>query len=107
MRVVALACLLLVGAASSAQAIHIHGRWLPDNAAKVSTSADASQLPGGEDRCQLCQTMHSTGLPVSVRVEPVRLVLVETRPTQVVDKTPDSQWHFAMFSRPPPVVETL
>ena len=107
MRLLALACLLLVGAASSAQAAHIHGQWLPDNAAKASTAADASQLPGGEDRCQLCQAMHSAGLPVYVRVEPVRLVLVEIRPAQVVDKKPDSQWHFAMFSRPPPVVETL
>jgi hypothetical protein len=47
--------------------------------------------------------MHSA-LPVSMRVEPVRTLLVECRLAQVVDRAPDSQWHFAMFSRPPPVV---
>jgi hypothetical protein len=91
---------------SSVQAIHIHGQWLPNNSAKATAPADASQLPGGEEHCPLCVAMHST-LPVSTRVEPVRLVAVGIRIAQVVDHAPDSHWHFALFSRPPPVVETL
>jgi hypothetical protein len=102
MRVVALACLLLVGVASSVQAVHVHGRWLPGHATNVGAPADASQLPGGEEHCPLCVAMHSA-LPVAQRVEPVRMVLVECRAAQTVDRAPDSQWHFAMFSRPPPV----
>jgi hypothetical protein len=105
MRVLAYACLLLVIGASSVQAVHIHGQWLPQRAAQVVPAADGSQLPGGEDRCPLCVAMHSA-LPVSTHLEPARLVLVECRPAQAVDHTPDAAWHFAMFSRPPPV-ETL
>jgi hypothetical protein len=29
-------------------------------------------------------------------------VLVECKLATVVDRVPSSQWHFAMFSRPPP-----
>jgi hypothetical protein len=107
MRLLALACLLFVGVASSAQAVHIHGKWLPDNTVKASTAADASQLPGGEEHCPLCLAMHSAALPISAHVEPVRLLVVELRPTQTVEHIPESQWHFAMFSRPPPLVKTL
>jgi len=106
MRTLALACLMLVGSVSFAQAVHIHGEWLPENSHKATVPADASQLPGGEERCPLCIAMHSA-LPVSIRVAEVRRVLVVCKPTQVLDHAPESKWHFAMFSRPPPVVETL
>ena len=99
----AFACLLLVTAASSAQAAHIHGQWLPHQAAQVGSAADVSQVPGGEERCPLCVAMHSA-LPVAVSLQPVQLVLVECRLATVVEQAHDSQWHFAMFSRPPPVV---
>jgi hypothetical protein len=100
---IALACLLLVGAVSTVQAVHVHGEMLPHVSAQVASGANASDLPGGEEHCPLCVAMHSA-LPVSMRVEPVRTLLVECRLAQVVDRAPDSQWHFAMFSRPPPVV---
>ena len=97
------ACLLLVGFASSAQAVHIHGDWLPHQAAQVGAAADASQLPGGEERCPLCVAMHSA-LPTVVSLQPVQMVLVECKPATVVEQRHDAQWHFAMFSRPPPAV---
>jgi hypothetical protein len=100
--VLAFACLLLVAGASSVQAVHIHGQWLPKNAAQVGAPADASQLPGGEDHCPLCVAMHSA-LPVTAHVEPARLVLVECKVVLGVDRAPETAWHFAMFSRPPPV----
>jgi hypothetical protein len=49
--------------------------------------------------------MHSA-LPVRAHVEPTRLMLMESRLAQGVDHIPAAAWHFAMFSRPPPV-ETL
>jgi hypothetical protein len=106
LRVFALACVLLFSVASSVQAVHIHGQWLPESAAKAAAPADASQLPGGEEHCPLCIAMHSA-LPVSASVAPVRMVPVGHRLMQVVDHAPDAAWHFALFSRPPPSVETL
>jgi hypothetical protein len=49
--------------------------------------------------------MHSA-LPVAARVQVVRLVLVECKVVQCTDHAPETLWHFAMFSRPPPV-ETI
>jgi hypothetical protein len=106
MRVLALACLLLVGVASSVQAAHIHGKWLPEHAQKAAAPADASQLPGGEEHCPLCVAMHSA-LPVAQRVTPVHVVVTEARVETAADRAPDARWHFALFSRPPPVLETL
>ena len=103
LRVLASACLLLVSFASSAQVVHIHGDWLPHHAAHVEQLADASQLPGGEERCPLCVAMHSA-LPVSNRVANVSLTTVVCRLVSAVDRLPVSQWHFARFSRPPPVL---
>jgi hypothetical protein len=105
LRALALACLFLVVGASSVQAVHIHGQWLPNHAVQVGAAADGSQLPGGEDHCPLCVAMHSA-LPVAAHVEPTRLVLVECRAVRGIDRAPESAWHFAMFSRPPPT-ETL
>jgi hypothetical protein len=102
LRMVALACLLLVTGASSAQAAHVHGRWLPHHETQVGALADLSQLPG-EEHCPLCVAMHSA-MPAMSRVQPVQMVLVECVLATVVERTHDAQWHFAMFSRPPPVV---
>ena len=97
----ALVCLMVVGFASSAQAVHIHGEWLPHQAAQLDPAADSSQLPGGEINCPLCMAMHLS-LPESEQLAPTGLVLVECKLATVVDRVPISQWHFAMFSRPPP-----
>jgi hypothetical protein len=106
MRTLALACLLMVSVVSFAQAVHIHGEWLPGDAHKAKALTGASQVPGGEERCPLCIAMHSA-LPVAAHDEAARLVLVECKPAQATDHAPESNWHFALFSRPPPVVETL
>ena len=44
------------------------------------------------------------GHPVAAKIAPVRLVLVAVKAVSVVDRLPSSQWHFARFSRPPPVL---
>jgi hypothetical protein len=103
LRAIAFACLLLVAGASSAQAAHIHGKLLPNQSAQMDTVTDASQLPGSEASCPLCVAMHSA-LPTVVTLQPVPMVLVECKLATVVERRRDAQWHFAMFSRPPPVV---
>jgi hypothetical protein len=103
LRVLAFACLLLTVGASSVQAIHIHGQWLPQSAIHVGAAPDGSQTPGDEEHCALCMAMHSA-LPVATHVEVLRLALVECAVVQAVDRAPETQWHYAMFSRPPPVV---
>jgi hypothetical protein len=100
-RTLAFACLLFIAVIGSIQAVHIHGQWLPRNAAMAGAPADASQLPGGEEHCPLCVAMHST-LPVSNRIQPARLVVVECLSLPVVGRAPEARWHFALFSRPPP-----
>jgi len=105
LRVLAYACLLLVVGATSFQAIHIHGEWLPQNATHAGSQSDGSQAPGGEEHCPLCMAMHSA-LPVAAHVDVVLLTLVECKAVQALDHSTQTLWHFAMFSRPPPV-ETL
>jgi hypothetical protein len=96
----------LLGFTSAAQAAHIHGDWLPHHAAQLGSAADDSQVPGGEINCPLCMAMHLS-LPVSAQLAPVGLVLMECRLVTAIDHVPANQWHFAMFSRPPPVLKTL
>jgi len=105
LRVLTLACLLLVVGASSVQAIHIHGQWLPQNAIHAGSLPNGPQGTGGEEHCPLCMAMHSA-LPVAAHVDVVLLTLVECKAVQALDHSPQTLWHFAMFSRPPPV-ETL
>jgi hypothetical protein len=100
------AFLLLLSWVSTIQAVHIHGQWLPNNAAMAGAPADASQVPGGEEHCPLCVAMHST-LPVSSGVQPLRLVVVDCHPLQGAGRVHEAQRHFAMFSRPPPAVENV
>jgi hypothetical protein len=105
MRVLTFACLLMVAGVSFAAAIHMHGQWLPRHAITAGVTPDSSQLPGGEESCPLCLVMHSA-LPASAHVELVHSVLVECKVVQAVNHAPETLWHYAMFSRPPPV-ETL
>jgi hypothetical protein len=101
-RLLAMVCLLLVGGASTAQAAHIHGQWLPQHAAHASQPASATQTQGGEEHCGLCMAMHAA-LPVAMRVEPVRLALVARVAIEAEERAAASSW----FSRPPPAVDFL
>jgi hypothetical protein len=102
LRLLTLACLLLVVGASMEDAVHIHGEWLPHHEMRATSAAAGSQLPG-PDNCPLCVAMHSA-LPVVARLEAVRMDLVQCRLAQGVDRAPETNWHFASFSRPPPAM---
>jgi hypothetical protein len=104
MRWLALACLCLVSAISTAQAVHIHGEWLPNGGHHATAPADASQLPGGEEHCSLCVAMHSAAMPVQQTVALPPIMLVAAKVVERATVAPETRWHFAMFSRPPPMV---
>jgi hypothetical protein len=100
LRVATFACVLLVGVAGIAQAAHIHGDWLPQSAPHVSASTPGAPAIG-EDSCPLCVAMHSalpgTGFAVlSIGLPPESPLISAT------GRKPETQWHFAAFSRPPP-----
>ena len=94
-------CVALMAAIGTAQAVHIHGEWLPQNALHVTVPADASQGQG-EEHCPLCVAMHSA-LPTTMQVVPEPVQQVTQRLYTHVLVTPEKLWSFAMFSRPPPV----
>ena len=97
----ALLCLLLVAFSGSAQAVHVHGQWLPHQQTQVGVAVDASQSPS-EAACPLCVAMHSA-LPVAAAVPAAVLVAgMPMRVAAAADRVPDEAWHFARFSRPPP-----
>jgi hypothetical protein len=101
LRTLAVLCLLLVAFSGSAQAVHMHGQWLPHQQSQVGMAVDTSQLPG-EAGCPLCVAMHSA-LPVEAAVPAA--VMVADKPMRAPvapERVPDEVWHFAGFSRPPP-----
>ena len=102
LRRVALLCLLLAAFSSTAQAVHMHGQWLPHQQSQVSMAVDASQAPS-EAACPICVAMHSA-LPVAAAMPATELVADKPiRVAAAADHVPDEAWHYARFSRPPPV----
>ncbi|MDE1154296.1 MAG: hypothetical protein PW735_01040 [Acidobacteriaceae bacterium] len=100
-RWLALVCLLLAAVVGTAQAVHIHGEWLPSTKHTVHEQATAAQLLGGEERCPLCVAMHSALPPATVMyvaVEVLEPALIAER----AELAGEPRWHFAWFSRPPP-----
>jgi len=102
LRRVALLCLLLAAFSSTAQAVHVHGQWLPHQQMQASVAVDASQAPT-EAACPICVAMHSA-LPASAAVPATAIVADKAiRVAAAADLVPDEAWHYARFSRPPPV----
>jgi hypothetical protein len=99
-RAVALFCVLLTGAIGVAQAAHMHGEWLPKHAAQVASSS-AQSGAAGEESCPLCIAMHSA-LPVSGFTAVIHAIVSERHVAAFTGHTPETPWHFAAFSRPPP-----
>ena len=103
MRWLAAVCLALVAVAGTAQAVHVHGQWLPQNKAQVHAPIEATQSNGGEDRCPLCVALHPA-LPVSLQAAPPPPALVSTPLVETAWHAPEAPWPFAIFSRPPPSI---
>lgn len=106
LRTVAMLCLLLVAFAGTAQAVHVHGQWLPHQQIQADVAVQASQAPS-EAACPLCMAMHSA-LPVVAAVPSTEILAEKAiRVAAVADHVPDEAWHFARFSRPPPAMGTI
>ena len=95
-------CVMLATVVGTAQASHIHGRWLPDQAVHFSQASDGSQ-GDGEERCPMCAAMHSA-MPATMQVVPVPVSGAVQRFSATALAGPQKQWIFAMFSRPPPAL---
>ncbi len=98
---VALFGLLAMLLASSVEASHIHGDWLPHHDAQVGATESGSLL-GGEAGCPLCVAMHSAAAARLVRHAAPASAFDLAVALPVLHR-PTLLWHFARFSRPPPV----
>lgn len=100
-RAVGIVCLLWILIASSAQAVHVHGGLRCDAPARF-TAAHGPQIPA-EECCPLCIAMHSA-FPAAVQSHSGLLLLLgERHRSSITSRAPDQLWHFAGFSRPPPL----
>ncbi len=102
-RWVAAVCLLLAGVVGTAQAVHTHGKLVPRTKVELHLPAADGQTLGGEEHCPLCVALHTSAMPEAQA--PTYALLsgfVAPVPEQVVARA-ETLWHFARFSRPPPV----
>ena len=100
MRWLALVSLLIIVVASSAQAAHIHGDFLPHHEPHAATQNQSPQA-GDEASCPLCVAMHSA-LPTSANFQATIQLPVTSPAVEVLSRASSPDWHFTLFSRPPP-----
>jgi len=105
LRLSVLFCVLLITGAGIAQAAHIHGDWLPKNAAQLGTNSNQSGAVTADD-CPLCTVMHSV-LPGDGFATLIMGSLLEASLLFCSGCKPETPWYFAAFSRPPPSLLTL
>jgi hypothetical protein len=83
------------------QTLHTHALTPVTTEAKGHAVLTASVSDA--DTCPLCVAMHST-LPVADAVPPVAMLAYKpSLAAATADHVQDDAWHFARFSRPPPV----
>lgn len=92
---------MLAAAIGTAQAVHIHGDWLPKKSAHASQPAAATNQSQGEEHCPLCVGMH-TAMPALLQVVTAPVLESELRLAGDVLVAQQRVEHFATFSRPPP-----
>lgn len=92
---------MLAAAIGTAQAVHIHGDWLPKKSAHASLPVASTQAQG-EEHCPLCVGMHSA-VPAMLQVVTAPVVEAELQLASDVLVAQQRLEHFANFSRPPPV----
>ena len=103
MRLAAVFSFLLMLVASSAQASHVHGDWLPHTDFQVTVQADAVALPTDETSCPLCMAMHSA-MPAGVQANAGGLSFVCCHIFSFPDRIALRTLQFSLFSRPPPAL---
>ena len=101
MRLAAIFSFLLVLVASSAQATHVHGDWLPHSNSQVTVQTDAVLWPADETSCPLCMAMHSA-MPTGMHTGIAGLCAVSCRIPSLPERVAWRMLYFSLFSRPPP-----
>lgn len=101
MRLAAVFSLLLVLVASSAQATHVHGDWLPHTNSQVTVQTDAVTWPADETSCPLCMAMHSA-MPTGTQTGLGSQSVVRSHTSSLPERIAWRMLHFSLFSRPPP-----
>ena len=102
MRWFAVLCVLFLGAASTAQAAHNHGSARTAAHQQWDGPSDGQNTPSGDEHCPLCVAMHSV-LPAALPAAPGPPALVLLTISAPAERDVAADWHFARFSRPPPI----
>ena len=102
LRALTIFCVLWLGVASTAQAAHIHGQWLPHSGPEVSKH-NTGPITTTEDACPLCVAMHSAMPAQLVAATPAAIVALP-QVFAVAEHSAPPLWHFELFSRPPPAL---
>ncbi len=96
LRLIAILCVLVVCAISTAQMCHTHAEF----SLQKQNSHNNGPIP--EDHCPLCVAMHSA-LPVALHVAPEPMLQIQALDSVAADAERIFRWRFEMASRPPPV----
>ena len=94
LRLIAIACVLVVCVMSTVQACHTHAEF-------SSMKQNRGNGPTPDDHCPLCVAMHSA-LPVSLHVVPEPMLQIQAMDSVAADAQRIFRWRFEMASRPPP-----
>src|SRR5579864_2820504 len=95
LRLVAIACVVVVCVMSTVQAFHTHSQF---SSAKQHSRNNG---PTTDDHCPLCVAMHSA-LPVSIHSVASPMLDVHALDSVAADAERIFRWRFEMASRPPP-----
>ena len=94
LRLIAIACVLVVCVMSTVQACHTHAEF-------YSMKQNRGNGPAPDDHCPLCVAMHSA-LPVPLHVAPEPMLHIQALDSVAADAERIFRWRFELASRPPP-----
>ncbi len=100
LRLIAIACVLVVSVMSIVQVCHTH----PEFSLSKQNSHNNGPVP--EDHCPLCVAMHST-LPVALHITPEPMLYIQTLDSVAADAERIFRWRFELASRPPPADQNM
>ena len=95
LRLIAIVCVLVVCAMSTAQVCHTHAEF------SLLKQNSRNNGPAPDDHCPLCVAMHSA-LPVALHVAPEPMLQIQALDSVAADAERIFRWRFEMASRPPP-----
>ena len=94
LRLIAIACVLVICVMSTVQACHTHAEF-------SSMKQNRGNGPAPDDHCPLCVAMHSA-LPVPLHVAPEPMLHIQALDSVAANAERIFRWRFEMASRPPP-----